>query len=96
MLTEGLFHRFAEVELVQPFQEHLATKQQRMSEALDGFGRLVDYEVGEVTAAATFYIAEIYSDFSQSLMDSERPSGLDSAALLDYEMVLEEEAFPFQ
>ncbi|MDJ0849227.1 MAG: tetratricopeptide repeat protein [Myxococcota bacterium] len=96
VLTEGLFHRFADVRLVQPFQDHLAKKQKRMNEALEGFGSLVDYEVGEVTAAATFYIAEIYSDFSQSLMESERPSGLDASALLDYEMVLEEEAFPFE
>ncbi len=96
VLAEGLFRRFEDVALVQPFQEHLKRKQRRMNEALDAFGSLVDYEVGEVTAAATFYIAEVYRDFSQSLMGSERPSGLDSSALLDYEMVLEEEAFPFE
>jgi murein DD-endopeptidase MepM/ murein hydrolase activator NlpD len=33
----------------------------------------MDYESGELTAAATFYLAEIYSHFSKALMTSERP-----------------------
>ena len=38
--------------------------------------KLLDYEVGEVTAAATFYLAEIYANFSKALMESERPEDL--------------------
>jgi hypothetical protein len=52
--------------------------------------------VGEVTAAATFYMAEIYGHFSDALLASERPSGLSPADLLDYELVIEEEAYPFE
>jgi outer membrane protein assembly factor BamD (BamD/ComL family) len=96
VLTEGLYHRFDEVELVQPFEKHLKEKKRRMDAALEAFGGLVDYEVGEVTAAATFYMAEVYSGFSQALIESERPADLDPAAMQDYEMVLEEEAFPFE
>jgi tetratricopeptide (TPR) repeat protein len=96
VLAERLYHRFAEVELVQPFEKNLQTKQRRMDAALDAFGNLVDYEVGEVTAAATYYMAEVYFDFSQALIESERPRGLAAAELQDYEMVLEEEAFPFE
>jgi LysM repeat protein len=33
----------------------------------------MDYELGEFTAAATFYMAEIYAHFSKALMTSERP-----------------------
>jgi len=96
VLTEGLFDRFAEVRLVQPFEQSLARKRKRMDEALEGFGRLVDYEVGDVTAAATYYTAEIYRDFSASLMASERPDGLSASDLAEYELVLEEEAYPFE
>jgi tetratricopeptide (TPR) repeat protein len=35
--------------------------------------QLMDYELGEFTAAATFYMAEIYAHFSKALMTSERP-----------------------
>jgi TolA-binding protein len=96
VLTEGFYRRFAQVELVQPFEQHLEEKKRRMDAALEAFGGLVDYEVGEVTAAATFYMAEVYSGFSKALIESERPADLDPAAMQDYEMVLEEEAFPFE
>jgi TolA-binding protein len=96
VLSEKLFRQFDEVELTLPFEKNLKRKQQRMSVALEAFEGLVDYEVGDVTAAATFYIAEVYADFSRSLIESERPPTLDASELLDYEMVLEEEAFPFE
>jgi tetratricopeptide (TPR) repeat protein len=95
-LSEPKFHRFAELRLKQPFEKSLAEKQRRMDVAMNAFERLVDYEVAEVTAAATFYIAEIYSEFGKALMSSERPSGLSDAEMIDYESVIEEEAYPFE
>jgi tetratricopeptide (TPR) repeat protein len=96
VLTAGYHDRFVEVRLVQPFEESLAEKKRLMDAALTAFGRLIDYEVGEVTAAATFYMAETYRDFSEALLDSERPGDLEESELLDYELVLEGEAFPFE
>jgi len=96
VLTEPLFERFVELDLVQPFEESLAEKQLRMDTAMAAFEALVAYEVGEVTAAATYYIAEIYYDFSVSLIESERPEGLSSAEASAYELVIEEEAYPFE
>jgi TolA-binding protein len=58
VLSEGLYHHFDEVELVQPFESSLQEKERRMDAALEAFARLVDYEIGDVTAAATFYMAE--------------------------------------
>ncbi|MGD8339252.1 MAG: tetratricopeptide repeat protein [Gammaproteobacteria bacterium] len=96
VLTEDLFDQFVAVQLTQPFDVSLANKRERMDEALAAYEGLVEYEIGEVTAAATFYIAEIYFDFSQSLLESERPDDLTSAELVDYELAIEEEAFPFE
>jgi hypothetical protein len=84
------------VKLVQPFERSIQEKRQGMDAALQAFGALVAYEVGEVTAAATFYMAEIYSNFSRSLVESERPADLVAKKLQDYELALEEEAFPFE
>jgi hypothetical protein len=67
-----------------------------MDAAMRGFEDLIDYEVAEVTAGATFYMAEIYWNFNRSLLESERPVGLDAAAKNEYEDALEEEAFPFE
>ena len=96
VLAEQIYSQFERIELVQPFEESLATKQAQMDASIAAFEALVGYEVAEVTAAATFYIAEIYLNFSASLIDSERPDGLTEAEKVDYEMVIEEEAFPFE
>ena len=95
-MDEQLYQLFADLTLMQPFEQSLAEKQRQMDETLAAFEALVDYQVAEVTAATTFYIAEIYLDFSASLLESERPSGLSEAEKVDYELVIEEEAFPFE
>jgi hypothetical protein len=56
----------------------------------------MDYELGEFTAAATFYLAEIYAHFSQALMTSERPEGLSPLEREQYELAIEEQAYPFE
>jgi len=96
VLAEHRYELFAGLELRQPFEESLQEKQRRMDALLEALNGLVDYEVAEVTAAATFYIGETYYEFSRALLASERPGDLGPAELQDYEMVLEEEAFPFE
>jgi len=96
VFAEQSFEHFSELELVQPFEESLAEKQRRMDAAMEKFENLVSYEVAEVTAAATYYIAEIFMGFSTALMESERPAELSEAEKVDYELVIEEEAFPFE
>ncbi|MDH3532019.1 MAG: tetratricopeptide repeat protein [Gammaproteobacteria bacterium] len=96
VLAEQTYEQFAALELAQPFAASLAEKQQRMDSAMAAFEALVAYQVAEVTAAATYYIAEIYMEFSNALLNSERPADLSAAEMVDYEMVIEEEAYPFE
>ena len=96
VLAERQFDAFTAVELLQPFETSLQEKQQRMDTTINSMRALVEYEIADVTAAATFYMAETYLDFSRSLADSERPADLQPQDLMDYEMALEEEAFPFE
>ncbi|MBT8077215.1 MAG: tetratricopeptide repeat protein [Gammaproteobacteria bacterium] len=96
VLAEQDYAQFAKLELTQPFEDSLATKQAHMDASIEAFESLVDYEVAAVTAAATYYIAEIYLNFSAALLQSERPGGLSESEKVDYEMVIEEEAFPFE
>jgi len=96
VLAERTYDRFVELKLTQPFEESLSEKQNRMDAATTAFEDLVAYQVADVTSAATYYIAQIYLDFSVALLESERPSGLSEAEKIDYELVLEEEAFPFE
>jgi len=96
VFAEREFDAFVEIKLVNPFEENLKKKRERMKTAVQKFNQLVDYEIGETTAAATYYLAEIYADFSQSLTASERPGGLTPVELEQYELALEEQAYPFE
>jgi tetratricopeptide (TPR) repeat protein len=96
VLSEPLYDQFVEIELTQPFEQSLAEKKKRMDAAMKAFEGLVDYEVADVTAASTYYIAEIYYDFSQSLLNSERPSDLKSKERAEYDSAIEEQAYPFE
>jgi hypothetical protein len=73
VLAEPGYDKFVEVGLEQPFEVNLRKKRDLMKASVQEFNKLLDYEVGEVTAAATFYLAEINAHFSKALMQSERP-----------------------
>src|SRR6185369_11661112 len=96
VLAEQTYDRFTEVRLVKPFEENLRKKKELMKETTQAFNKLVEYEVGEVTAAATFYLAEIYAHFSKALTQSERPDGLNAQEMQEYELAIEEQAYPFE
>jgi len=96
VLAQPTVRRFKSVKLVKPFKKNLNKKKKRMKKAIAALTQLVDYEVGLVTAAATFEIAEIYYHFSRALMESERPDKLTELQLEQYELALEEQVYPFE
>ena len=96
VLTEPLFAQFAEIKLVKPFDKNLLKKKMALKTAKDGFEKLLQYEVGEVTSAATYYIAELYFNFSRALVESERPVDLSALEKEQYELGIEELAYPFE
>ncbi len=95
-LTVPLFDQFVEIKLVKPFDKNLKKKKLAMKSAKDGFEKLLSYEVGDVTAAATYYIAEMYYNFNRALVESERPDDLNAMEKEQYELALEDQAYPFE
>jgi len=96
VLAEQLYENFVVVKLRQPFETSLQDKKQRMDATIAAMGRLVEYGIDEVTPAATFYMAETYSNFSRSLLESERPDDLKPEDLEEFKNKLDEAAFPFE
>ncbi|MCK4587862.1 MAG: hypothetical protein KAU29_10985, partial [Gammaproteobacteria bacterium] len=43
-----------------------------------------------------YWLAEIYNEFGRELMESERPTGLSGEELEQYDILLEEQAYPFE
>lgn len=95
-LTQPVNDAFVNIKLVKPFKKNLDKKKTQMKVAIDTYTRLVDYGVGDVTAAITYQIAEIYLHFNRALIESERPDNLNAEELEQYELAIEEQAFPFE
>jgi tetratricopeptide (TPR) repeat protein len=95
-LAEPVADSFRKVELVEPLQRQLKLKKTKMEETLNAYKVAADYGVADVTTAATYRIATVYRDFGKALMASERPKKLSKAELEQYNVLLEEQAFPFE
>jgi cellulose synthase operon protein C len=95
-LAEPARDEFMRVKLVAPLKKSLAEKRKAMETALKAYTQAADYQVAEVTTAATFESAELYRQLGKDLMSSERPKGLSKDELEQYNVLLEEQAFPFE
>jgi len=96
VLAEQKFETFLAVSLVDPIEVNLRKKRELMKESTEKFNQLIEYEIAETAAAATYYLAEIYAHFSKALMMSERPQGLSPLELEEYELAIEDQAYPFE
>ena len=95
-LAEPVRQRFEVVKFTQPLADSLKIKKVLMEEVIAAYTSAADYGVAEVTTAATFRLGEVYETFSSDLLDSDRPAALQDDALEQYELLLEEQAFPFE
>ena len=95
-LAEPVRARFINAKISQPLADSLTRKKALMEDVLAAYGKAADYGIAEVTTAATYRLGEVYQQFSRDLMQSERPRALDADALEQYDLLLEEQAFPFE
>jgi TolA-binding protein len=95
-LAVPLRDEFKRIKLVAPLKKSLAEKRKAMEAALKAYEQAADYQVAEVTTAATFESAELYRQLGKDLTDSERPKKLSKDELEQYDVLLEEQAFPFE
>jgi len=95
-LARPLADEYRKVALVEPLQRQLKLKKDRMEVALKAYAAAADYGIAEVSTAATFQTAELYRDFGAAMINSQRPKGLKKDELEQYNVMLEEQAFPFE
>jgi cellulose synthase operon protein C len=87
---------FMRIKLVAPLKKSLLEKRKAMEAALKAYSQALDYQVAEVTTAATYESAELYRQLAKDLLSSERPKNLSKDELEQYNVLLEEQAFPFE
>jgi len=88
--------RFDKLRLTLPLKKSLRKKKTAMQNAVKLYGKASKYQIYEAATEATYSIAFIYKDFSKALLDSDRPKNLNNEELDQYEILLEDQAFPFE
>jgi TolA-binding protein len=94
--ADQAYQRYVATRLTLPLKESLPRKRAALEQALQAYGRSAGYGVQEFATKAAFYIGEIYAGFSRELMGSPRPPELDELAREQYDLLLEEQAYPFE
>jgi len=96
VVAEPLDEAYRSVRLVEPLKKNLKRKKDRMQQALQAYAVAADYGVQEAATAATYRTGELYADFGKALLDSQRPKGLSKDEVEQYNLMLEEQAYPFE
>ncbi len=95
-LAQPTVDEYRKVALVEPLKQTLKVKKAKMEDALKAYAAAADYGVADVATAATYQTAELYHDFGKALIASQRPKRLSPLELEQYNVLLEEQAFPFE
>jgi tetratricopeptide (TPR) repeat protein len=87
---------FNNVKLRAPLEKSIPRKNEKLKNALDRYKKAASYGVFEISSRASYSIGELYAQFARELMNSPRPRGLSASELQQYELLLEEQAIPFE
>jgi tetratricopeptide (TPR) repeat protein len=95
-LAQPVRDAFRGVRLTAPLKKSLVGKRQALDKALNAYKQAAAYNVAEVTTSSTYETAELYRTLAKDLMASERPKALKGDELDQYNLLLEEQVFPFE
>src|SRR5690554_2637632 len=87
---------FERKQLIEPLTQNLRIKKKLMQETIALYGQASAYSHPDITTESTYSIGKIYQHFASALLDSERPRHLTGEELEQYNILLEDQAFPFE
>ncbi|MDD5435731.1 MAG: tetratricopeptide repeat protein, partial [Nitrospira sp.] len=96
ILTDYKKASFEDVKLVSPLEENLKKKQAALKDALTGYTTAVKYRVSDVTTEAVYKMGEMLEHIKEAILESEKPPELSPEQLEEYNIMLEEQASPFE
>ncbi|HSW13146.1 MAG TPA: tetratricopeptide repeat protein [Solimonas sp.] len=79
-----------------PVAKSLAQRKALTETAIAALDRAAAAGFAEITTAATYDLGSVYRDLGRAMLNSERPRELRGEALEQYELLLEEQAYPFE
>jgi tetratricopeptide (TPR) repeat protein len=96
VLANDAFTRYKAIKLKLPLNVTMVKKTKALEKAMAAFKKTANYGVSSFATEAGYRMADIYAQLSRDLMDSDRPDGLNALELEQYEILLEEQAYPFE
>ncbi|WP_111642411.1 tetratricopeptide repeat protein [Marinimicrobium alkaliphilum] len=95
-LGQHALERFRETPLRLPLEESLARKTEHMQSAIRHFATSAAYGFAELSSEATHRIGDIYETLARDMLASDRPPELTADERIQYDILLEDRAFPFE
>ena len=86
----------ARIRLSLPVERSLPQRKDAVEAAIQSLEKAAAYGYADITTAATYELGNVYQSFAKALMDSERPRNLGAEELEQYNLLLEEQALPFE
>lgn len=88
--------QFENLQLTLPIEKSLPPKQVAMEQAIKHLGETIKMGIADHSTESTNHIGSIYASMAKDLVNSERPSDLTPLELEQYEILLEDQIFPFE
>ncbi len=87
---------FTKIKLIEPVEESLERKQKALTLAIEKYEQVIQLGSQDYVTDANHQLAKLYQVLASDLMDSQRPAGLTPLEMAQYEILLEEQAYPFE
>ncbi|MBI3188506.1 MAG: tetratricopeptide repeat protein [Gammaproteobacteria bacterium] len=95
-ITKPVIREYEQSSLTMPIDKSLARKTALLEKALNAYKEIMSYQIAEFTTESTYRVGELYNQLGKSIMTSQRPGDLSEEELEQYDILLEEQAFPFE
>ncbi|MGK0460924.1 MAG: hypothetical protein ACJA0W_001777 [Candidatus Azotimanducaceae bacterium] len=96
LLAADQLDAFKSVRLTQPLNRSLKEKQRSLQASLTAYRQLAEIGVLEFVSKANYSMASLYQTLAEDLLASERPKNLNALEQDQYQLLLEEQAYPFE
>ena len=88
--------RFNSIKLSLPLKRSLARKKVALEKAVDAYQKAEKFGVADGVTEATFSLGELYRRLAQDIRQSQRPAKLNTKEREQYDILLKEQAYPFE
>ncbi|UCF30627.1 MAG: tetratricopeptide repeat protein [bacterium] len=95
-ISQESFSRYQSVKIGPPVEETVAAKRELLQEVIRNFVAAGAFRVAEVSTAANYYIGRALEHFKDEILSSPRPEELTGDLLEEYDLLLQEMAYPFE